>query len=119
MRRLPTVVGRVAGGAAVVGVSTYQPMILAGIGALALLLTVGVVLPAVWSQDLKRQEAAVSVLHLLLTALCGARFAAALKTSPPPRPAAQPAGSPVPPHSAPAPPADGARPTRCGAARRA
>jgi len=58
-------------------------MTLAGIGALALLLSVGVVLPAVWSRDLRRQEAAVRVLHVLLTALCGARFAIAMKTSPP------------------------------------
>lgn len=91
--------GRVASGAAVVGASAYQPMILVGIGAVALLLAVGVVLPAVWSRDLNRQEAAVRVLHLLLTALCGARFAGALKTSPPPSPATRPAGSPVSPGS--------------------
>jgi hypothetical protein len=59
-------------------------MVLLGIGVFALLLAVGVVLPAVWSsRDLKRQDAAARVLHVLLIALCGDRFAAAVKTSPP------------------------------------
>ena len=83
MMGLPAVVGRLAGGAGVAGVAAYQPMVLLGIGVFALLLAVGVVLPAVWSRDLKRQEAAARVLHVLLVALCGDRFATALKTSPP------------------------------------
>ena len=79
---LSAVLGRVAGGAGVAGAAAYQPMMLLGIGVFALLLAVGVVLPAVWSRDLKRQAAA-RVLHVLLVALCGDRFATALKTSPP------------------------------------
>jgi hypothetical protein len=69
--------GRVVGGAGVVGAAYYQPMALGGVAALALLLIVGVVFPAVWSRNAARRRAAATVLRLLLTALVGPRIATA------------------------------------------
>lgn len=83
---VPRLVGRVVGGAGVVGAAYYQPVVLGGVGALALLLVVGVVLPAVWSRDAARRRAATTVLRLLLTALVGHRIATAVT---PPTPASQ------------------------------
>jgi hypothetical protein len=71
-------VSRVVGGAGVFGVAVYQPMVVEGVGALALLLVVGVVFPAVWSRHATRRRAAATVLRLLLTALVGRRIATAV-----------------------------------------
>lgn len=75
---VPGLVGRIVGGAGVVGAAYYQPMALGCVGALALLLVVGVVFPAVWSRDATRRRAAATVLRLLLTALVGDRVATAV-----------------------------------------
>lgn len=80
---VPGVVGRVVGGAGVIGAAYYQPMVLGCVGALALLLVVGVVFPAVWSRDATRRRAAVTVLRLLLTALVGDRVATAVTAATP------------------------------------
>jgi hypothetical protein len=69
---------RVLGGAGVLGAAYYQPMVLEGVGALTLLLVVGVVFPAVWSRHATRRRAAATVLRLLLTALVGHRVATAV-----------------------------------------
>ncbi|MGH3844160.1 MAG: hypothetical protein ACRDS0_22330 [Pseudonocardiaceae bacterium] len=55
--------------------TVFAPTVLLGISALVLLIVVGVVLPAVWSRDHGRRQAAATMLHLLLTAVCGAWFA--------------------------------------------
>jgi hypothetical protein len=96
---VPGLVGRIVGGAGVVGTAYYQPVIFECVGALTLLLVVGVVFPAVWSRDATRRRAAAAVLRLLLTALVGARIATAIAAATPPaetkeqrkRPQAEPA----------------------------
>ncbi len=65
MSLLLPVVGRLAGGAGVVGAAVYQPLLLAGLGVLVLVLMIGVVLPAVWSRKPARRQAAAGVLRLL------------------------------------------------------
>lgn len=78
------VVGRVASAAGVAGAAYYQPMVLVSVGALTLILVMGVVFPAVWSRTPERRRAAITVLRLLLTALVGSRIAGTI-TSPRPR----------------------------------
>lgn len=65
MSLLLPVVGRLAGGVGVVGAAVYQPLVLAGLGVLVLVLMIGVVLPAVWSRKPARRQAAANVLRLL------------------------------------------------------
>ena len=74
----PGLVAGVVGRAGVFGVAFYQPMVVEGVGALALLVVVGVVFPAVWSRHATRRRAAAAVLRLLLTALVGRRIATAI-----------------------------------------
>lgn len=74
---MPALVSRLIGGAGVIGAAYYQPMALGGIAALALLLILGVVFPAVWSRSAARRRAAAVVLRLLLIALAGPRIATA------------------------------------------
>lgn len=75
--------GRLAGWAGATGFAAFQPTALLYIGAVVLLIVVGVVLPAVWSRKQHRRRDAATVLHLLLTAVCGAWFADVLFASPP------------------------------------
>jgi hypothetical protein len=81
---VPGLVGRIVGGAGMVGTAYCQPVVLECVGALTLLLVVGVVFPAVWSRDTARRRAAAAVLRLLLTALVGARIATAIAAATPP-----------------------------------
>lgn len=77
------VAGRIVGWAGVSGFAAFAPTALLYIGAMVLLLVLGVVLPAVWARDRDRRQAAAMVLRLLLTALCGARFTDVLLAAPP------------------------------------
>ncbi|MGB7796422.1 MAG: hypothetical protein WA731_16325 [Pseudonocardiaceae bacterium] len=77
------VAGRLVGWAGVTGFATFQPTVLLYIGAVVLLIVVGVVLPAVWSRKPARRRAAATVLHLLLTGACGTWFADVVSASAP------------------------------------
>ncbi|MGH3620487.1 MAG: hypothetical protein ACRDQ5_01675 [Sciscionella sp.] len=46
--------------------ANYQPVFLLGLAAILLLITIGVVLPAVWSRSPERRRAAARVLCQLL-----------------------------------------------------
>lgn len=53
-------------GTGTVAVVAYQPLVLLAVGAVLVLIVVGVILPAVWSRKRIRREAAHAVLRLLL-----------------------------------------------------
>lgn len=68
MPPLLVLASRAAPSAALAGAALYQPLMLAGVSGLVVLLFLGVVWPAVWSRDRQRRKAAASVLHQLLSA---------------------------------------------------
>lgn len=69
MTPLLVLASRAAPSAALAGAALYQPLMLAGVsGLVVVLLFLGVVWPAVWSRDRQRRKAAASVLHQLLDA---------------------------------------------------
>ncbi|MGB8994641.1 MAG: hypothetical protein WCC65_04950 [Pseudonocardiaceae bacterium] len=70
--------GRLAGWAGMTGFAVCQPTVLLYLGAVVLVLVVGVVLPAVWSRKPTRRQAAATVLRLLLTWAGGPWFADAV-----------------------------------------
>lgn len=61
-----TALARGLAGTGTVAVVAYQPLVLLAVGAVLVLIVIGVMLPAVWSRKKIRREAAHAVLRLLL-----------------------------------------------------